>query len=165
MQLGNVWKSGSLSNNTKIRLFNTNVKSVLLYGSETWRLTKGTSNKLQTFVNSCLRKILRIHYPDTIRNEDLWRQTGQTKIDTEIKRRRWRWIGHTLRKPPTNITNQSLQWNPQGSRSRGRPRNTWRREVEAELREMESNWHDVRRLAQDRTRWRGFVGGLYSGVG
>ena len=165
MQLGNVWKSGSLSNNTKLRLFNTNVKSVLLYGSETWRLTKGTSNKLQTFVNSCLRKILRIHYPDTIRNEDLWRQTRQTKIDTEIKRRRWRWIGHTLRKPPTNITNQSLQWNPQGSRSRGRPRNTWKREVEAELREMESNWHDVRRLAQDRTRWRGFVGGLYSGVG
>ncbi|KAK3770067.1 hypothetical protein RRG08_043223 [Elysia crispata] len=34
-QLKNVWKASKLTKNTKLRLFNTTVKPVLLYGSET----------------------------------------------------------------------------------------------------------------------------------
>jgi hypothetical protein len=49
--------------------------------------------------------------------------------EEEIRRRRWRWIGHTLRKPPTNITRQALTWNPHGKRKRGRPKNSWRRDL------------------------------------
>ena len=45
---------------TKLRIFNSNVKSVLLYGSETWRNTKSSNNNLQTFVNICLRRTLKI---------------------------------------------------------------------------------------------------------
>ena len=37
-------------------------------------------------------------------------------------KRRWGWLGHTLRKPNTNITRQALTWNPQGKRKRGRPK-------------------------------------------
>jgi len=70
--LSPVWKSKTISRQTKLRIFNTNVKSVILYGSETWRVTKATSNKLQPFVNKCLRSILGIHWPQGIRNEGLW---------------------------------------------------------------------------------------------
>lgn len=35
-----IWKSNNISLKTKIRIFETNVKSVLLYGSETWKQTK-----------------------------------------------------------------------------------------------------------------------------
>jgi hypothetical protein len=38
----------------KIRIFNTNAKAVLFYGSETWRETMTNVNKLQTFNNRCL---------------------------------------------------------------------------------------------------------------
>ena len=34
------WRSKVISRKTKLRIFNTNMKSVLLYGSETWRATK-----------------------------------------------------------------------------------------------------------------------------
>ena len=44
--LAPVWISKVISRKTKLRLFNTNVKSVLIYGSETWRATKAASNKL-----------------------------------------------------------------------------------------------------------------------
>ena len=44
-QLKNIWASRDLSNNTKLRIFNTNVKSVLLYGAETWRSTVNTNKK------------------------------------------------------------------------------------------------------------------------
>ena len=128
LQLQKVWASRDLSVSTKIRLFNTNVKSVLLHGVETWRTTVMTTKKIQTFINNCLRRILRIRirWPDTIRNEELWQQTKQehTDVETEIQQHRWRWIGHALRKPATNTTKQALRWNPQGKRKRGRPRNT-----------------------------------------
>ena len=35
-----VWRSISLSLKSKLRIFTSNVKSVLLYGAETWRTTK-----------------------------------------------------------------------------------------------------------------------------
>ncbi|CAH8865513.1 unnamed protein product [Trichobilharzia szidati] len=71
--LKSVWRSTTLSIKNKIRIFNSNVKqSVLLYGSETWRVIKSISNKLQTFINSCLRSILKIRWPEKISNRDLW---------------------------------------------------------------------------------------------
>ena len=76
VSLGKVWKDRSITTKTKCRLFNSNVKSMLLYGCETWKLTKFPLTKLQTFVNTCLRKILRIRWPDTIRNEELLERTG-----------------------------------------------------------------------------------------
>ncbi|CAG2220909.1 unnamed protein product [Mytilus edulis] len=47
-----VWRSKALRSNTKIRIFNSNVKSILLYGSETWRLTAASTKTLQVFMNS-----------------------------------------------------------------------------------------------------------------
>ncbi|VDP17203.1 unnamed protein product [Schistosoma margrebowiei] len=35
LQLKNIWNSKQLSTNIKVRIFNTNVKAVLLYGDET----------------------------------------------------------------------------------------------------------------------------------
>ena len=65
VQLKNIWSSKELSLKTGIRQFNTKVKSVLLYGSETWRTTVTTIKRVQTFINTCLRKILQIRWPDT----------------------------------------------------------------------------------------------------
>ena len=117
MLVMNIWVSKEISSlTTKIRMFNSNMKSVLLYGAETWRITKFTVKRVQTFINSCLRRILQIRWPDTISNNNLWQRTSQLPIEDEIKKRRWGWIGHTLHKPRTNITRQALRWNPKGKR-------------------------------------------------
>ena len=136
IMLKNIWASMKISMTTKLRLFNSNVKSVLLYGSETWRLTKATMQKIQTFINMCLRRICNIRWPEKISNEELWQRAGQEPVDQQIRRRKWGWIWHTLRKPASSSTRQALLWNPQGCRKRGRPRNSWRRDTEAELRDM-----------------------------
>ncbi|VDP42185.1 unnamed protein product [Schistosoma margrebowiei] len=60
LQLRNIWNSKQLSTNTKIRIFNTNFKTVLLYGAETWGTTKTVIQKIRVFINSYLRKIPRI---------------------------------------------------------------------------------------------------------
>ena len=147
--LSNLWKASKISISTKIRLFNSNVKSVLLYGCETWKTTQGVINKLQVFVNRCLRKIMKLKSTDKKRNEQLWERTGQVPIQTEIGRRRWKWVGHTLRKGKNSITRQALHWNPQGLRGRGRPRETWRRCMEREMKDVGMTWVALSKKAQD----------------
>ena len=120
--LRNIWKSKEIRTETKLRIFNSNVKSVLLYGSETWRGTKKARQKIQTFINSSLRRILNIWWPVEIRNEELWQRGDQEPVGRHMLRRKWGWIGHTLHKEASNITRQSLNWNPQGKRRRGRPK-------------------------------------------
>ncbi|VDO57975.1 unnamed protein product [Schistosoma margrebowiei] len=86
LQLKNIWNSKQLSINTEVRIFNTNVKTVLLYGAETWRTTKAIIQKTQVFIiNSCLRKILRIRWPDTISNNLLWERTNQIPAEEALE--------------------------------------------------------------------------------
>ena len=63
-RMRNVWCCAGLSNRTKVRIFNSTVKPVLLYGCEIWIMNETPMKKLQAFINTCLRKILRIHWPE-----------------------------------------------------------------------------------------------------
>jgi hypothetical protein len=74
--------------------------------------------------------------PKIITNKELWETTQQIPISSEIKMRKWKWIGHTLRKDQNDITRQGLDWNPEGKRRKGRPRLAWKRTVLAELQEQ-----------------------------
>jgi hypothetical protein len=127
VQLYPVWRNHNISRGVKIRIFSTNVKSVLLYACEILKTTNQMIRKLQIFVNKCLKQIMKIKRTDTITNEELWRITQQKSMENQIRRRKWNWIGHTLRKEAEAIEKTALDWIPQGYRRRGRPKRTWRR--------------------------------------
>lgn len=160
--LSRVWNASTISHRTKLSIFKSCVLSVLLYGSETWRIVDREVAKIQSFVNRCLRRILRIFWPNTISNEDLHTRADMEPIATIIKKRKWRWIGHTLRRPDTSTTRQALDWNPQGTRRRGRPSKTWRRTINQELEAANATWNDARMTAGNRVRWRAFSEALCS---
>jgi hypothetical protein len=80
-------------------------------------------------------------------------------INIEIRKRKFRWIGHTLRKEDGEIPKAAPFWNPQGSRKRGRPRNSWRRSVN---KEAGRTWNELRFLAADRQKWKGLIDNLCS---
>ena len=44
----------------------------------------------------------------------------------------------------------------------GRPKNTWRRDLEADITQTGLSWKQLERIAQDRRRWRDVVHGLCS---
>jgi len=91
-----------------------------------------------------------------ISNEELWRRTGKIEMSMQIKRRKWNWTGHTMRKGNDAIKREALDWYPQGKR-RGRPRHTWLRTVHNGALEKGKSWNEVTRMAGNRTRWRCFV--------
>lgn len=149
-----VWRSNTINTATKIRIFDACVKSILLYGCETWFLTKDLSQKLQTFINRCLRNILRIWWPQIITNENLLLRTNQIKIESEIKKRKYGWLGHTLRKERSEVPHAALEWNPQGYRSVGRPKTSWRNTV---AKETSKSYNQLRYIAREREDWKIYV--------
>ena len=158
--LRQTWKSRKINTKTKLRIFQSNVISVLLYGSESWKTTKGLENRLNAFQRKCLRQILGIHWPERIRNSTLYRRTSTHPVTLDIRRRRWRWLGHLLRMPPSSLPRIALRWTPDGKRGRGRPKETWRRTVEKEMKEHGWTWGTLERAAADRNRWRDMVDAL-----
>ena len=155
ISLTKIWACKTISRKTKIRLFNSNVKTVLLYGSETWRMTKSTQQKLQSFTNRCLRRILGIRWPDIISNADLHERTQQQTME-QLTKRKWRWIGHTLRRPEGNIARTCLRWNPQGKRLVGRSQTTRRIGMgrERKTKKIGRTWRELDLETRDRVGWR-----------
>jgi hypothetical protein len=135
----------NISRSTKLQIFNSNVKPMFLYGAKTWRTTKTALQKIQTFYNNCLRRTLYIRWPERITNEELWRKAKEESIPMQIRRRKWGWTGHTLKKPPSNTTRQVQTWNPHGKR--GRQRNTSRQDTDSELKDHDTIWQEAAKAA------------------
>jgi hypothetical protein len=58
-----------------------------------------------------------------------------------------------LRKPQGTITRQAVSWNPQGTRKRRKPKNTWRRDLEKDRSNVGKSWRELEILAKDRRTW------------
>ncbi|VDP22765.1 unnamed protein product [Schistosoma margrebowiei] len=125
-------------------------------------LLSQTQQQMQEKTNSVAVASAEIRLSDTISNNVLWERTNQIPMEEEIRKKCWKWIGHTLRKAPNCVPRQALTWNPEGQRERGRPNNTLHREMEIDMREMNKNWMELEKKAQDRVDWRMLVGGLCS---
>ncbi|VDP18938.1 unnamed protein product [Schistosoma margrebowiei] len=86
LQLRNIWNSKQMSTNIKVRILRT----VLLYGAQTWKITTTIIRKVQVFINNFLRKILNIHWPDTISNSLLCERTSQLRAEEAVNKRCWK---------------------------------------------------------------------------
>lgn len=153
--LENIWNSKVISTKTKLRLFNSNVISTLIYACESWKTTKEIEKKLDSFENKCLRKILGIKWNEFKNNAEIRQMTEQQPVSWVIRKRRWTYVGHLMRRNDQRIPKQAIKWNTTGRRKRGRPRETLKRTLlrEAKLTGIKS-FDEVERLAEDRKNWR-----------
>ena len=93
-KLNNVWRNKRLSIVTKTRLYRALVLTTLLYGAETWPMTKANMKKLEAAHHRWQRRILGITWKDKIRNEEIRKMTSLEKLEEMLKRARLRWLGH-----------------------------------------------------------------------
>ena len=156
-----VWKENGMSLRTKLKLFNSIVLSVLLYGCESWKGLREIEERVRRFESGCLRKIMKIRWFDMVSEEELRRRTGQQTVTEKLKISRWRWYGHVLRMSAQRIPKQAVQWRPAGRRRVGRPKDTWQRTIQRDMAENNLARVDVEALADDRSAWRKFVADLW----
>ena len=71
----NIWRSPILTD-TKVHLYKIYILPVLLYGCETWTVSKTLAKRLDAFDTWCLRKISRIPHTRHTTNDTVISVTG-----------------------------------------------------------------------------------------
>ena len=159
------WRElSSLFNNRGIPLqhracmYEACVRSVILYGSECWALTK----KLEDLIVKCDRRMLRylagVSLRDRVASEEVLRRCGIKSIVSIINRKQLGWFGHVARRDEDELLGRIGSVEAPGRAPRGRPKKTWKGRVEDLLR----NTGVAEEEAMDRSRWRDVVQRLTS---
>ena len=153
--LKSVWNNANFSVHTKskLKVYKTMVRTILVYGRESWNSTVKSDNAFLSFENKALRRIMGIKWWHKVSNERLREMTGVQPVDEYIRLSRWKWLGHVFRKE--GLVGVAPGWEATGRRGRGRPKETWVRTMRRES--GEECWRDVREMAQDRGWWREFI--------
>ena len=115
--------------------------------------------KLDVFLHKSLRRLMRNYWPMKISNEEIRNRANISTISEQIFWRRWKFIGHVLRMDPNKHPKTALMWAPEGIRSRGRPKETWRRTAERERTALGFNSWSEAVAAHDRVTRRRKVSG------
>ncbi len=100
------------------------MRSILLYGCETWPVRVADERMLEIFDNDNIRRILRVRRRDGVPSVDLRRRLCLTSIPTLLVKRRLHWFGHAARRPEGELIKDLLFPTP--------PR-TWRRRAGGQL--------------------------------
>ena len=126
---------------------------------------------------NCWRRIMRIPFTAHVRNATVReRFHHEEPIEHLLRKRRLRWLGHTMRMQDNRLPKATLMADglPGWKRPQGGPRKTWRRTVQTEdLRNFELNfsqkdWKTNWRMrcetsAQNRSVWRQTIADNISG--
>ena len=78
----------------RLEIYNSLVKSVLLYNGCTWGLTKAELDKLDAHHRKQLRTLWK---RGKMKNKEVYELSKANPISEEIKESRWKMFGHALR--------------------------------------------------------------------
>jgi len=152
----NIWRS-HIYTETKVHLYRTYILPVLLYGCETWTVTKTLAKRLDAFDTWCLRKILRIPYTRHTTNETVRSITGCLPVSGRVKSFRLKFFGHLARSAPDEdhhrVISAALRPPSDWRRHVGHPRTTWLRTIDEDIQPQNFGVHTAWRKARDREVW------------
>jgi len=107
-----VWLAGNkISLDRRLRLYEAQVVSVMLYNSNSWCATNAALNKLDVTHRRHLRRILNIRWPRSmISNNALYKRCNVTMLSERVAMYRWRMLGHVLRSDENTAAHQALAY-------------------------------------------------------
>jgi hypothetical protein len=135
----------------KGRVYAVCVRSCLLYASETWPMTKEAEQRLVRTDSRMIRSMCGIGLSRDKTIEELSALTGLEMVRSILQQQRLRWYGHVMRKNDSEWVKKIYNdWEVDGSRGRGRPKNTWDATIKGDLHHLQLSPADT----QDRDNWR-----------
>ncbi|XP_042883267.1 uncharacterized protein LOC122260182 [Penaeus japonicus] len=123
-KLGKILKDRKMPTDTKLRVLDCYVNSILTYGCECWTISTQMERRLEAVEMWFLRRIFRISWVDHVSNEAVLRKAGvERMVMKNIQKRQLEFVGHIMRK--NKYENLALTGRIEGKRSRGRQRITY----------------------------------------
>jgi hypothetical protein len=146
--------SKTILHKTKKLMYQALVQSILLYGAETWTLNTQQANKLVAIEMDFWRRSARKSRKEEVRNVTIRENMEVGKNILEVtEEKRLRWFEHVERMPGNRLPLNILEWEPEGTRRRERPKDKW---IDGVRRSMTN--HGLREEdTRDRDRWRNLV--------
>ena len=160
-----LFRSTAVTRKAKRTVYEGEILSILLYGSETWLLTEAVLQRLRCFHVRCLRamcRVTRVHTREQhISTWELQQEMGLESIDVYVARRQVRWLGHVARMPFERTPRRMLSsWVP-APRPAGGQLMTFGRSAEKAMGKFNIPFSTWAELAADRAAWRDALhGGL-----
>jgi hypothetical protein len=132
------------------------IRSVLLYGSETWVLTKRDENQLLVFERKVLRTICGPKIENGVYrkryNHELDKEFDSPNVLNVTKTNRLRYAGHMIRRPENLPQKALFRAKPNGRRNQGRLKSRCTDGVNSDS--LALGVRDWTPCAQDRQSWR-----------
>lgn len=101
------------------------------YGAETWVINKRNRSKINAVEMEYWRRCCRIIRTDRIPNEEIRNRMGiQKDAVSRIEEKQLSWYGHVRRSSDNGWIKKITEWSPMGRRKRGRPKRSWRDDVD-----------------------------------
>ena len=136
-----------------MNIYSALIKSSLLYGSETWRLTENNKRRVEATEMDALRRSSRISRKGRIRNVTIRQQIGlEETIIKEIEQNQLTWYGHVQRMAEGRLPKIALKWIPKQKRARGRLNKYWMEGIRKAMNEInlkEVQWEDRKQWSLD----------------
>jgi hypothetical protein len=134
-------KSKLVSRKSKLKLYWSVIRPVVVYSCEAWVLNERIIQILSVFERKILKKIFGPTKEDngiwTIKtNRELDELIKHWNIINYVKAQRLRWFEHINRMPEISIIKQIYKWKPFTSRSVGRPKSRWEDDVRNDLKKI-----------------------------
>lgn len=137
----------------KGKLYSACVRSVMLYGSETWAIKREDEQRYERNEMRMVRWMCGASLRDGMHSAELRDRLGIESIGEVLRRGRLRWFGHVERMPGDQWAKRCMSMNVEGDRARGRPRKTWNEVINGDLRAKNVN----RVTAMDRAAWKAAI--------
>jgi hypothetical protein len=135
---GILW-SKDIRKERKLNIYNALIKSSLLCGSGTWRLTENNKRRFEATEMDALRRSSRKSRKEIIKHVTI-RQIGREEtIVKEIEQDRLTWYGHVQRMAEGRLPKIALKWIPKQKRARGRPKKNWMEGIRKAMNERNLN--------------------------
>jgi hypothetical protein len=107
-------------------MYQASVQSILLYGAETRTLNTQQANNLLATEMDFWRSSARKSRKENVRNVTIRKIMEVGKNILEVtEEKRLRWFGHVKRMSGNRLPLKILEWEPEGTRRRGRPKERW----------------------------------------
>ncbi len=112
----NLVMNSNLPLSLKRKVYNQCMLPVLMYGLEAWRLAMELVRKLRSFQRVNERRMLGITWTDKKRASLVTEQTKVQGILMIIKKKKWTWAGHVMRRRDNRSTTTVTEWQPRNGR-------------------------------------------------
>ena len=144
---GSIWDRSGIRLDTKLKVYRLVVLSMLLYAWETWTVYQRHAKRLNHFHTSCLRKFLKIKWPDRIPDTEVLKRAGMQSIHTLMKLAQLRWTSHVTRIPDERLPKKILYGELQvGKCSHGGQKKGYKDTLKASLKDFNiptESWEQI----------------------